>query len=378
MRRIKGLATNINKGVLGKVTRKSINPFKRADYVLVADTNNNQHGYEAIISNNINSYPTTNPLVYNVKDVGLLVDGDIVLIQPNGDINILYEKSSSHNCLMITERCNCSCVMCPQPKVTQEEDRTSLNLKLISLMDKKTEHLGLSGGEPTLMGSKLIDIVSFCKKALPGTALTLLTNGIKFDDFSFAKTLSEIRHPNLCIDIPIYSDTDTEHNKIVGAKGFYRTIQALYNLALLNQKVGIRIVINKMNHSRLSYLAEFIYRNFPFVFHIAFMQMETIGLARENLVKLWIDPFEYKEELEDAIRFLAERDMSVSVYNAQLCILSSYLRDYAKKTISDWKNIYLKECDNCDFRNECGGFFESNIDMHSRYIKPFGGTNKHI
>ncbi len=32
-----------------------------------------------------------------------------------------------------------------------------------------------------------------------------------------------------------------------------------------------------MNHHRLRALAEFIYRNFPFVAHVTFMQMEIKG-----------------------------------------------------------------------------------------------------
>ena len=368
MKKLLGTPINIDRTILGKITRKTILGSSKKDFILIGkDKYRGGYGANILERNPTNSRDL--PLLYDVKDLEQLKDGDVVSVAPDGTINVLYEKESYHNCLMITERCNYSCVMCPQPKVPKEEDRTPLNLKLISLMDKDAKCLGLSGGEPTLLGDRLLDIIQTCKNRLPKTALTLLTNGMLFNDLDYAKKLTLIHHPDLQIDIPLYSDTDTEHNRIIGANGFYKTIEGLYNLALLEQKIGIRIVVHKMNYHRLPQLAEFIYRNFPFVFHIAFMQMETIGLAKENIEKLWIDPYDYNKELEKAITYLDQRCMNVSIYNGQLCVLPKSLWKYARKSISSWKNIYIDECNKCDYKEKCGGFFESSLEKHSKHIK---------
>jgi hypothetical protein len=100
------------------------------------------------------------------------------------------------------------------------------------------------------------------------------------------------------------------------------------------------------------------------------MQMETVGLASQNIDDLWIDPYNYRVELEEAVLNLARRNMRVSVYNSQLCILPKNIRVYAKQSISDWKNIYLTECEGCMLKNECAGFFASAENRHSKYIKP--------
>src|SRR5690606_31692873 len=142
-----------------------------------------------------------------------------------------------------------------------------------------------------------------------------------------------------------------------------------YNLALFRQKIGLRIVVHKQTYRRLPQLSEFIYRNLPFVYHVAFMQMETTGLAEENIEELWIDPYGYNKELETAVLNLAMRNMKVSIYNSQLCILSESIRDYAKQSITDWKNLYLPECENCEIKKECAGFFASAENRHSKYIK---------
>jgi His-Xaa-Ser system radical SAM maturase HxsC len=180
--------------------------------------------------------------------------------------------------------------------------------------------------------------------------------------------LAKCRHHDLQIDIPLFSDIAEEHNRIVGAKTFYKTVQGLYNLALFRQRIGLRIVVHKQTYKRLPQFADYVYHNFPFVSQVAFMQMETEGLARENFNDLWIDPYDYNEQLREAVLLLANRGMNPVIYNTQLCILPEDIREYAVQSISDWKDIYLPECDGCSLRGKCAGFFASNKETHSKHI----------
>lgn len=146
-------------------------------------------------------------------------------------------------------------------------------------------------------------------------------------------------------------------------------MQGLYNLALFHQRIGIRIVVHKQTYKRLPQFADYIYHNFPFVVQVAFIQMETVGLAKENLEQLWIDPFDYRTELREAVLLLADRGLKPYIYNAQLCVLPEDVRCYAKQSISDWKDIYISECEGCALRNQCAGLFESSKEIHSSHIK---------
>ena len=150
---------------------------------------------------------------------------------------------------------------------------------------------------------------------------------------------------------------------------FYKTVQGLYNLALFRQRIGLRIVVHKQTYKRLPQFADFIYHNFPFVAQVAFMQMETTGLAKENFENLWIDPYDYNNELREAVLLLADRGMKPYIYNAQLCVLPEDIRCYAQRSISDWKDIYIEESDGCVLKGQCAGFFESNRQAHSSHIK---------
>ena len=64
--------------------------------------------------------------------------------------------------------------------------------------------------------------------------------------------------------------------------------------------------------------------------------------------------------------------MNPYIYNAQLCVLPEDIRCFAQQSISDWKDIYLLECDGCQLREQCGGFFASNKKYHSKHIHRIG------
>jgi hypothetical protein len=117
-------------------------------------------------------------------------------------------------------------------------------------------------------------------------------------------------------------------------------------------------------------MAEFIYRNFPFVVHVAFMGMECTGLASTNLDQVWIDPTEYASELKDGVLHLNRRAIPVSIYNLPLCLIPNEVWRFSKISISTWKNIYLNQCEECKIRAKCGGVFATSV-RQSEHIKPF-------
>ncbi|WP_270517125.1 MULTISPECIES: His-Xaa-Ser system radical SAM maturase HxsC [Bacteroidales] len=369
MKQIQGTSYNIKDDVVGRITFGKKKLFGRSNEILVCkDAGKPAFGYLATITENVTFVSKEKPYC-TVDSIVDFKEGDIVVINKKGEIIFVYEINSHHNALMATERCNHRCIMCPQPPILQEKDKTPFNLKLISLFDKNTQEIGITGGEPTLIGDNLFTLITHIKKKLPGTAISILSNGVKFADKEYVIKLAKCRHQDLQIDIPLFSDIAEEHNHIVGAKTFYKTIDGLYNLALFRQRIGLRIVIHKQTYKRLPQFADFIYHNFPFVSQVAFMQMETTGLAKENFNELWIDPYDYNDQLREAVLLLANRKMNPYIYNAQLCILPEDIRRFALQSISNWKDIYLPECDGCSLKGKCAGFFAANKTYHSKYIQ---------
>ena len=317
---------------------------------------------------------TGTPIVHTVRDLDHLRYGDIVVVQPEtGFIRTLFRPDSSHNSLFLTERCNSNCLMCSQPPKDHDDIAhfVKTNLELVSMIEPATPYLGITGGEPTLLGEHLYSILGALRDRLPNTPIHMLTNGRLFAWESVARGLANVDHPDLTLGIPLYSDDAVTHDHIVQAKNaFDQTILGLHRLARHKQRVEIRIVLHRLSIPRLSDLALYIYRNLPFVQHVAFMGLEPTGYTPRNRGQLWIDPIDYQCALEESVELLSIRGMNVSIYNSQLCLLRPSLWKFARKSISDWKNIYLQECQACGELDRCGGLFQSSEKLHSAHIKP--------
>lgn len=306
-------------------------------------------------------------------ELAYLGDGDVVRLNPGrGELRALYRRSSPFNSFLLTERCNNYCLMCSQPpRDVADQWIADEILQAIPLIDPSTGEIGFTGGEPTLVGSRFFDLVRAAKSYLPNTSLHVLSNGRTFADESIAAAVGAIGHPDLMIGIPVYSDLAHIHDYVVQADGaFDETIRGILNLKRHGVKVEIRVVLHKQTYGRLPELASFIARNLLFVDHVALMGLEIMGFTRANLDNLWIDPTEYQPHLKAAIGTLDRARMKVSLYNSQLCLTDRELWRFARRSISDWKQEYMPECNGCAVIDQCAGFFASAKHRYSDRISP--------
>jgi His-Xaa-Ser system radical SAM maturase HxsC len=380
-----GVPLHFDIAVVGRVAKSIIPGEDRSDTVLVGTLDecsaNESQGFRGIItpSRARDNAPIIDalamPVVHSVRDIDHLRAGDIVVMQPKtGFVRTLYRPDSVHNILFMTERCNSNCLMCSQPpKDKDDADQfTAINLELLRLMPPNVNYLCITGGEPTLLRERLFRILRALREAQPDAEVQMLSNGRLFAWPAFTRDFVEANHPRLVVAIPLYSDSSTSHDYIVQAKdAFDQTVMGLHQLARYNVPVEIRIVLHRQTIPRLPQLAEYVYRNFPFAVHVALMGLEPTGYTPRNKEILWIDPVEYQDQLEEAVELLAIRGMNVSIYNSQLCLLRPSLWNFARKSISDWKNIYLQECAVCKVLEQCGGLFQSAEKMHSPNIRAF-------
>jgi His-Xaa-Ser system radical SAM maturase HxsC len=261
--------------------------------------------------------------------------------------------------------------MCSQPpKDVDDGHIVAEHLRLIDLFESPPQRLCITGGEPTLLKEGLVQIITRLKERFPETFLLMLSNGRMYAYEDFIQKLAAVEHPNFLTSIPLYAGNATDHDYVVQAKGaFDQTIQGFYNAAKHDLAVEVRVVLHKQTIPGLLPLVEFIYRNLPFVRHVALMGLENMGYVKKNWDLLWIDPVDYGGELEAAVRHLYQRRVQVSVYNLPLCVLPRSLWSFARQSISDFKNIYLDECDKCRLKEHCSGLFQSSEVRHSRAIQ---------
>jgi His-Xaa-Ser system radical SAM maturase HxsC len=298
--------------------------------------------------------------------------GDVISVSETGErIRVLWRRRSPLNSVLLTERCDHYCLMCSQPP-KQRDDAWLLEdaFELVRLLPRTTTGIGFTGGEPTLYGERLLELLTLCRNLLPFAGVHVLSNGRRFDDPAFASAWAAVANPNLMVGIPVYGAEPALHDYVVQACGaFDETVRGILNLGQLRQRVELRVVIHGQTAPQLVEIAEFIARNLPFVEQVALMGLETTGFARANMDEVWIDPVDYRDELLEAVRRLARRRIRTMVYNHQLCLLDRELWPFAVRSISDWKNEYHPACRDCSVVDACGGFFASAKHRVSDHIR---------
>jgi len=370
--------------IVGTATWEALPPSKRPGHILLTSTMGMSDcaGYAAVVADaGTVHHPVGSDApvpLFQIDGVRELRDGHILAATPRtGVVRVLYRPESRHNVLFATEMCNSNCLMCSQPP-KNHDDREALlerNLAVLRLIQDHPPQLTITGGEPTLLDDGLTSLLSVIRDRLPNTHVHVLTNGRRFAERHFVQQVAGVRHPDVTWAVPLYADVPWIHDHVVQSDGaFAETLRGLHNLALWKQRVEIRAVLQAHTIKRLSKLAEFVQRNLTFAEHVAFMGLEHTGFAVGNLPELWSDPADYQRELQQAATLLANAGMSVSIYNLQLCVLDRSLWPFARRSISDWKNVYDSACSNCAVVSNCCGFFEWNLKKHSRVFGPIAST----
>lgn len=377
-----GTPCNFNGSIVGILTTEDLPPRERSTHIRFVSANDTAFDaqrtdlaeYRALLAHNALGGTPAIPSVQLLRESDHLRHGDIVVLEgASGVVRSLYRPYEGHHHLFVTERCNSNCLMCSQPPKDRDDvdALTARNLELIDLIEAAPSYLTITGGEPTLLGDRLFALIARLKERMPDTELHMLTNGRSFAWREFARRFAALGHPNISLGIPLYADVASVHDYVVQARGaFDQTVMGLHQAARNGIRVEVRVVLHKLTIPRLAKLAEYLYRNLTFVEHIALMGLEYTGYTPRNIEELWIDPYEYQRELEEAVQFLALRNMPVSIYNHQLCTLPQSLWRYARRSISDWKQLYLPQCADCAVKDDCGGFFQWAVKRHSAHIEP--------
>lgn len=287
-------------------------------------------------------------------------------------IKTTLDSRSNDNSLFVTAQCNNRCIMCSQPPLKRDDiDKLfEQNIHIIEFAPSELNDIGITGGEPTLLGDKLFELIEKIQNKFPNILIHILSNGRMFKNRNYVKKLAETGKGQLLLGIPLHSDFIHDHDYITQREGSYNeTMKGLYNLGEFGINIELRIVINKINYKRLPQLSDFIYKNLPFVKYISFMGLEDTGYAIKNHHKIWIKPQEYRNLLEEAVINLATWGLDTVIFNLPHCCIPESLHEFARKSISDWKVKYMPCCDMCVLKNECCGLFATSKEQY--HIFPY-------
>ena len=369
---------NEDKYIIGKII-KNKNVSDKEKYIQVLDDENInlfEEGYKGYIFDNKPQNIDLNKINYcsNVNDYQSLLDFDVVEIVNNKTIRVLYSYTYIYYAIVVTNQCNSNCIMCPDSDAvrnTKENPDIKKLLEQIRCIPDDTKHITITGGEPGLLKENLLKLLEECKRYLPNTEFLILTNGRVFSNTDFTNKLEESIPNNTRIAIPIYADNEELHDEITRVKGSFR--QAVVGIKKLIEKnidVEIRVVVLKKNYKYLEKIANFIVKELPEVKMVNIMALEMTGNAYKNREQVWINFGEVKEYLYKACITIIKSGIITNLYNFPLCNLDERLYSVAHRSITDYKIRYKEKCEECRAKENCGGFFNSTINVKDIEVKP--------
>lgn len=209
--------------------------------------------------------------------------------------------------LLITLKCNLSCLICPfcgkygmfknKINLYKKNEMTTQEVKYIinEISEIGVSRLVFSGGEP-LLRNDLKELTTFAHQK--GIQTSLITNGTLLTEES-AKSLQN------CFDIISVSIHGLEKidDKIKRIKGAFK--KSVNGLKLLkkysNAKVGINFVVNKYNYHQIEDILNFAKENCDFIKYIPVNYFAQFFIKKENSIKVMEKLIELKEKNKNFI-----------------------------------------------------------------------------
>lgn len=303
-------------------------------------------------------------------------ENDIIEIFPFNEkllIKKIFRSDSEDNILFLTNKCNSNCIFCPDSDELRKNQKEYIaeNIELLKLLPKTIKHIGITGGEPTILKENFFRILNECKTILPNTSYTVISNGRMFFYKDFCEDYIRNRPVNTKVAIALHGYNSFSHDYITQVdNSFIQTTTGIKNLLALGERIEIRIVLNKVNCDYLEKMANLIVKNFRSVEEVNILSLELLGNAAKNYEKFWIEKKEINETLEKVLPIFMKNKIKVNLYNFPLCLLNSEFWNITRKSITDYKSKYGNNCKECKVFDKCDGFFSSTFNIIKPELSP--------
>lgn len=242
-----------------------------------------------------------------------------------------------------------------------------------ALAARNTDHLVLSGGEPTMHP----DLPAFLRRAreLGFRTIEAQTNGVLAANPAYARTLAEAGLTKVTVSL---HSIDPEHSdKITRLPGaFGKTIQAMQHFRALGVVTQVAHVITKSNYTELSDTVRFLRETFPErEGHLSI----CFGIAQpiSDLVYTWVMPTftEIKPFMRAALDYCLETEVGFGGMIGQggypPCMLDGDMRYYARNLGNIYRSADHDEqfyksprCRDCSFDPWCLGVRRAYVDTY--------------
>jgi len=222
--------------------------------------------------------------------------------------------------IQLARRCNQKCVFCSNPDngriLTLEQAKSHVD----DFVARDYHGIILTGGEPTLF-VELEELVRYANsKNMPPR---MISNGQKTSRFEFLKSLKDAGLTHLHLSIHSYKHEVQDYlTQTPGS--LKKQIRSLENAGKLGLTVDINCVINRYNANHLHKNVQWLVKEFPFIQHFVWNNMDPSMNADVDLDDVLHDMKDFEISLYKAMRFL---DLNYRTFRAEripLCYMAEY------------------------------------------------------
>jgi len=311
----------------------------------------------------------------NCEKLSCCENYDVLFINDCGNGWTLFSNEKEDNPIIVTQRCNSNCLMCPTPEgVRKKENALAIEdtIDSIRYIPDDARHLTITGGEPFLVGERIFDLFNEIKIRLPYTDSLLLTNGRALGYTPYSERFACSAPQHIVVGIPLHGYDSITHDAITQSPGgFEQTVAGIKKLIYRGINVELRMVVSRLNYKNIEQIAGLIIREFSHVKSVKIMGLEMLGNAAKNVNDVWIPyrtAFEYSKS---GIVELIRHGIDVGLYNFPLCAVDKSFHLICQKSISGYKIRYSDKCELCTRKHECGGLFAGSIRLAKDDVIPF-------
>ena len=282
-------------------------------------------------------------------------------------------------------KCDNKCVMCTNMPSFALQDSSQYRLRSqINKLErylKGTGHVylknaddagfvSLTGGEPTIH-PEFFKLLSYFRRRLPETPITLLSNGRRFSDRKFAGKFCGAARPPFRVAIALHGATARAHDPVAGVRGaFAQTVKGLANLFELGRglRLEIRLVLHKKSIAGFPATLGFLLKRFPRAseYSVRVIHYEIEGMSDENHPSVGLS-FTDSARVVNAALPLIRRFPDIELYHFPLCQVRKELRPLCRVTLPPEDRAYPAPCRRCSARKDCLGVMKE-------YLKKFGSS----
>ncbi len=281
-------------------------------------------------------------------------------------------------------KCDNRCVMCTNAPSFALQDSGQYRLKgQIGKLERylrgarvygknadKSDYVSLTGGEPTLH-PEFFQLVSYFRRRLPGTPITLLSNGRRFADRKFAARFAAAARPPFAAAIALHGPGPRVHDAVAGVRGaFSQTVRGLRNLLRLapELRLDVRVILHKKTVAAFPRTLAFLLKEFPDTsrYAVAVIHYEIEGMSETNHREVGLEFPASAAALRKALPQI-RRFRNFSLYHFPLCRVPAELRPFCRVTLPREERVYPPVCRRCGARKDCVGLMRE-------YARKFGAA----